>query len=61
MTTDQLTPEQKARGGLGPDFLKGRSWGFGQAVLDSGAYGWAPPPLRFGAAFPWYLRKSRPK
>jgi CubicO group peptidase (beta-lactamase class C family) len=41
MTTDQLTPEQKARGGLGPDFFKGRSWGFGQAVLDSGAYGWA--------------------
>ncbi len=41
MTTDQLTPEQKARGGLGPDFFKGRSWGFCQAVLDSGAYGWA--------------------
>ena len=41
MTTGQLTPEQEARGGLGPDFFKGRSWGFGQAVLDSGAYGWA--------------------
>jgi CubicO group peptidase (beta-lactamase class C family) len=40
MTTDQLTPAQKAHGGLGPDFFKGRSWGFGQAVLDSGAYGW---------------------
>jgi CubicO group peptidase (beta-lactamase class C family) len=40
MTTDQLTPGQKARGGLGPDFFTGRSWGFGQAVLESGAYGW---------------------
>jgi len=41
MTTDQLTPQQKARGGLGPDFFKDKSWGFGQAVMDSGAYGWA--------------------
>lgn len=40
MTTDQLTPAQKARGGLGPDFFTGRSWGFGPAVADSGAYGW---------------------
>ena len=40
MTTDQLTPAQKAHGGLGPDFFVGRSWGFCQAVLDSGAYGW---------------------
>ncbi len=40
MTTDQLTPAQKAHGGLGPDFFSGRSWGFCQAVLDSGAYGW---------------------
>jgi CubicO group peptidase (beta-lactamase class C family) len=40
MTTDQLTPAQKAHGGLGPDFFAGRSWGFCQAVLDSGAYGW---------------------
>jgi CubicO group peptidase (beta-lactamase class C family) len=40
MTTDQLTPEQKARGGLGPGFFTGRSWGFGQAVFDDGAYGW---------------------
>jgi CubicO group peptidase (beta-lactamase class C family) len=41
MTSDQLTPAQKARGGLGPGFFQGRSWGFCQAVLDSGAYGWA--------------------
>jgi CubicO group peptidase (beta-lactamase class C family) len=40
MTSDQLTAEQKARGGLGPDFFAGRSWGFCQAVLDSGAFGW---------------------
>ena len=40
MTTDQLTPAKKAYGSLGPDFFAGRSWGFCQAVLDSGAYGW---------------------
>jgi len=40
MTTDQLTPAQKAHGGLGPNFFAGRSWSFCQAVLDSGAYGW---------------------
>jgi CubicO group peptidase (beta-lactamase class C family) len=40
MTSDQLTDAQKAHGGLGPDFFKGRSWGFCQAVLDSGAFGW---------------------
>jgi CubicO group peptidase (beta-lactamase class C family) len=40
MTTDQLTPGQKAHGGLGPDFFDGQSWGFCQAVLDSGAFGW---------------------
>ncbi len=41
MTTDQLTPGQKAHGGLGPDFFSGQSWGFCQAVRDSGAFGWA--------------------
>ena len=40
MTTDQLTSEQKAHGGLGPDFFTGRSWGFCQAVLDTGVFGW---------------------
>jgi CubicO group peptidase (beta-lactamase class C family) len=40
MTSDQLTPAQKTHGGLGPDFFNGRSWAFGQAALDSGAYGW---------------------
>ncbi|MGP0028016.1 MAG: serine hydrolase domain-containing protein, partial [Streptosporangiaceae bacterium] len=41
MTTGQLTPEQKARGGLGPDFFKDKSWGFCLAVQDDGSYGWA--------------------
>jgi CubicO group peptidase (beta-lactamase class C family) len=40
MTTDQLTPAQKALGGLGPDFFVGQSWSFCQSVLDSGAFGW---------------------
>jgi CubicO group peptidase (beta-lactamase class C family) len=40
MTTDQLTPAQKAHGGLGLDSATGQSWGFGQAVWDSGAFGW---------------------
>jgi CubicO group peptidase (beta-lactamase class C family) len=40
MTTDQLTAAQKARGGLLPGFFHGRSWGFCQAVYDSGAFGW---------------------
>jgi CubicO group peptidase (beta-lactamase class C family) len=40
MTTDQLTPAQKALGGLLPGFFDGRSWGFCQAVYDSGAFGW---------------------
>jgi CubicO group peptidase (beta-lactamase class C family) len=38
MTSDQLTPEQKARGGLSPDEWEEYSWGFGGAVLPSGAY-----------------------
>jgi CubicO group peptidase (beta-lactamase class C family) len=40
MITDQLTPEQKARGGLGPDFFSGQSWSFCQAVRDDGSFGW---------------------
>ena len=40
MTSDQLTEEQKARGGLGEGFFAGRSWGFAQAVYDCGAFGW---------------------
>ena len=40
MTSDQLTPDQKARGGLGPDFFRGQSWSFCQAVQDNGTFGW---------------------
>jgi CubicO group peptidase (beta-lactamase class C family) len=40
MTSDQLTPEQKAHGGFGPTFFQGQSWSFGQMVQDSGAFGW---------------------
>jgi CubicO group peptidase (beta-lactamase class C family) len=40
MTVDQLTAEQKARGGLGFDFFDHQSWSYGQAVQDTGAFGW---------------------
>jgi CubicO group peptidase (beta-lactamase class C family) len=40
MTADQLTPAQRSHGGLGPGFFERRSWGFCQAVHDSGQYGW---------------------
>jgi CubicO group peptidase (beta-lactamase class C family) len=40
MTSDQLTPEQKERGGLGPRFFEHFSWGFCQAVYPDGAFGW---------------------
>ncbi len=40
MNSDQLTDAQKARGGLGRDFFKGRSWSFCQAVHSGGAFGW---------------------
>jgi CubicO group peptidase (beta-lactamase class C family) len=45
MTRDQLTGAQKARGGLGPDFFAGISWGFCTSVVTAGpragAFGWA--------------------
>jgi CubicO group peptidase (beta-lactamase class C family) len=40
MSTDQLTETQKARGGLVPGFFDHMSWGFCQAVYDTGAFGW---------------------
>jgi CubicO group peptidase (beta-lactamase class C family) len=48
MTTDQLTPEQKAGSGLYPGQWDGRGWGFGVAVVTRrddvaavpGRYGW---------------------
>jgi CubicO group peptidase (beta-lactamase class C family) len=48
MTTDQLTPEQKARSGFGPDSFAGRGWGFCLGITtrrtefaSSGSYGWS--------------------
>src|SRR5258708_16148510 len=48
MTTDQLTPEQKAAPGLVSGFLDGQGWGFGVSVITRrddlaavpGRYGW---------------------
>ena len=48
MTSDQLTPAQKAVSGLVPGFFDGHGWGFGMAVITRrddlamsvGAYGW---------------------
>jgi CubicO group peptidase (beta-lactamase class C family) len=45
MTRDQLTPEQKSYGGLGPGFFDAVSWGYSVAVVTAGeragAFGWA--------------------
>lgn len=40
MCSDQLSDTQKSHGGLDPEFFAGRSWGYGQAVYDTGAFGW---------------------
>ncbi len=48
MTTDQLTPEQKAASGLVQGFFRVHGWGFGMAVVTErtevaksvGTYGW---------------------
>ena len=48
MTTDQLTPEQKAVSGLVPGFFDGHGWGFGVSIVTRrdevaavpGRYGW---------------------
>jgi CubicO group peptidase (beta-lactamase class C family) len=40
MSANQLTDAQRARGGLGPGFFAHKSWGFCQAVYDTGAFGW---------------------
>jgi CubicO group peptidase (beta-lactamase class C family) len=39
MCTDQLTDAQKV-GAVGSIYLDDRSWGFGQAVSPTGAFGW---------------------
>ena len=48
MTTDQLTPEQKATSGLSEVFFESRGWGFGVSIVTRrtdlaasiGMYGW---------------------
>jgi CubicO group peptidase (beta-lactamase class C family) len=48
MTSDQLTPEQKAVSGLGPGFFDNQGWGFGVSIVTRridpagtvGKYGW---------------------
>jgi CubicO group peptidase (beta-lactamase class C family) len=48
MTTDQLTPEQKAVSGLVPGFFDDHGWGFGVSIVTRrdntsavpGQYGW---------------------
>ena len=40
MTSDQLTAEQKAQGGLGPDFFATGSWGYCVRVEADGRFGW---------------------
>jgi CubicO group peptidase (beta-lactamase class C family) len=47
MTTDQLTPAQKATSGFFPDFWDGRGWGFGVSVVTK-RDGVAAVPGRFG-------------
>ena len=40
MTSDQLTPGQKAGGGLGPEFFATGSWGYCVRVEADGRFGW---------------------
>src|SRR5262249_15701760 len=48
MTTDHLTPDQKAVSGLVPDYFDNHGWGFGVAMVTRrddlaesvGTYGW---------------------
>jgi CubicO group peptidase (beta-lactamase class C family) len=40
MTTNQLTPEQRAHGGFGPDDFAEQGWSYCQAVQADGSYGW---------------------
>ncbi|HMI89116.1 MAG TPA: serine hydrolase domain-containing protein [Polyangiaceae bacterium] len=47
MTTDQLTPEQKAVSGLAPGYFANQGWGFGLAMV-TGADDVSPRPGRYG-------------
>ncbi len=58
MTTDQLTPAQKAVSGLGTDFFESHGWGFGVSVVTRrtdptepvGKFGW-----NGGLGTSWYV------
>ncbi len=47
MTTDQLTPEQKAVSGFFPGYFDSRGWGFGVSIVTK-RDGVAAVPGRFG-------------
>ena len=47
MTTDQLTPEQKAVSGFFPGFWDSRGWGFGVSMITK-RDGMSAVPGRFG-------------
>jgi CubicO group peptidase (beta-lactamase class C family) len=49
MTSDQLTPAQKAASGFGPRYLEDVGWGFGVSVRTQRAHH-GPPP---GVSYPW--------
>ncbi|WP_207782645.1 serine hydrolase [Phytoactinopolyspora limicola] len=57
MTSDHLTPAQKAVSGFWPGYFDTMGWGFGMSVLgrrtdvgpSAGSYGW---PGKYGTA--WY-------
>ena len=58
MTTDQITPEQKAVSGFFPGFWDSRGWGFGVSIVTRrddlaatpGRYGWDD-----GYGTSWYV------
>lgn len=49
MTSDHLTPEQKANSGFGPRYFDDIGWGFGMSVRTKRAHH-GPPP---GTSYPW--------
>ena len=60
MTTDQLTPEQKAASGFVPGFCDSHGWGFGVSVVTRrddvaavpGRFGWDGGWARPGTSDP---------
>ena len=48
MTTDQLTPAQKAVSGFFPGYFDSRGWGFGVSVVTRRDHSPTPAGLRLG-------------